>query len=152
MDQYVKMSIDGRKSAITGSFKLDEKAQKKVDELFSEIEKLGKECKDASEFETKFQASPLNQKYMDLFTEVATSSASKQAAGNVAASMAAGAAEGALRNAVGSAMPTRASVHQKARDVAMDVPVLGDAIDISEKAGYVGHLAGLFKKKKKDED
>lgn len=152
MDQYVKMSIDGRKNAITDSFKLNEKMQKKVDELFAEIEKLGAACKDAGEFETKFQASPLNQKYMDLFTEVATSSASKQAAGNVAASMAAGAAEGALRNAVGGVVPTRASVNQKARDVARDVPVLGDAIDISEKAGYVGHLAGLFKKKKKDED
>lgn len=147
MDEYVKMSIDGRKSAITGSFKLDEKAQKKVDELFSEIEKLGKECKDASEFETKFQASPLNQKYMDLFTEIATSSASKQAAAGVAASMATGAIEGAARNALRNVIPTRAAVHQKAYDAARDIPGVGEALDISQKAGYAMHLGKLFRKK-----
>ena len=148
MDQYVKMSIDGRKSAITGSFKLDEKATKKVEDLFSEIEKLGAECKDAGEFETKFQASPLNQKYMDLFTEIATGSASKQAAAGVAASMATGAVEGIARNALGNVVPTRAAVHQKAYDAARDIPGVGDAIDISQKASYAKHLAGLFKKKK----
>lgn len=44
---------------------------KKIDDLFGEIEKLGTECKDVSEFENKFAASPLNQKYMDIFTELA---------------------------------------------------------------------------------
>lgn len=151
MDQYVKMSIDGRKSAIIGSFKLDEKAQKKVDDLFSEIEKLGATCKDAGEFETKFQASPLNQKYMDLFTEIATGSATKQAAGNVAASMAAGVVEGAARNALGKVVPTRAAVHQKAYDAARDIPGVGEALDISQKAGYAMHIGKLFKRNKKED-
>ena len=124
------------------------KHRKKVEDLFSEIEKLGVECKDAGEFETKFQASPLNQKYMDLFTEIATSSAGKQAAAGVAASMATGAVEGIARNALGNVVPTRAAVHQKAYDVARDIPGVGDAIDISQKASYAKHLAGLFKKKK----
>ena len=152
MDQYVKMSIDGRKNAITGSFSLNDKMQKKVDDLFAEIEKLGKECKDAGEFETKFQASPLNQKYMDLFTEIATSTTTSQAAKQAAVGMAGSVAESVARNAIGNAVPTtRAAVHQKAYDAARDVPVLGDAIDLGQKASYAKHLAGLFKKKKDDE-
>lgn len=154
MDQYVKMSIDGRRAAIAGSFNLDEKAKKKVDELFAEIEELGKGCKDSGEFETKFQVSPLNQKYMDLFTEIATSSAAKQAGKQAAIGMAGSVAESVARNAIGNAVPTtRAAVHQKAYDAARDIPGVGEALDISQKAGYAMHLGKLFcKKDKKKED
>ena len=47
-------------------------------------------------------------------------------------------------------MPTRAAVHQKASDTLRGIPGVGDAIDVAEKAGYAGHLAKLFGKKKKD--
>lgn len=166
MDQYVKMSIDGRKNAILGSYSLDEKTQAKVDELFSKIEKLGTECEDAGEFETKFQASPLNQEYMDLFTEIATASVSGQVASaaddttaGVASGVAAGAAEEAARMAVrsvtGGAVPTtRAAANQKVYDAARDIPVVGDAIDLGQKASYAKHLGKMFgfgKKKDKKE-
>lgn len=152
MDEYVKQSIDARKNAFSASFEISAGMQKKIDALFAEIEKLGAKCKNVGEFEAEFAKSPLNQKYMDMFTEIATESAGKQAAGQVAKSMATGAVEGIARNALGGVVPTRASVHQNAYDEVRKVPGLGDAIDISEKASYAMHLGKLFKKKKHDDD
>ncbi|MBQ9484887.1 hypothetical protein IJU85_02170 [Candidatus Saccharibacteria bacterium] len=151
MDENIKQSIRSRKDAFSMSFQVSEKMQKKIDALFLEIEKLGAKCKDVQEFEAEFSKSPLNQQYMDLFTEIATESAGKQAAGQVAKSMATGAVEGIVRNALGGVVPTRASVHQKAYDEVRKVPGLGNAIDISEKASYAMHLGKLFGKKKKEE-
>ena len=151
MDEYVKQSIDARKNAFSASFEISTEMQKKIDALFAEIEKLGAKCKDVGEFEAEFSKSPLNQKYMDMFTEIATRSAGKQAAGQVAKSMATGAVEGLARNALGNVVPTRAAVHQKAYDEVRKVPGLGNAIDIGEKASYAMHLGKLFGKKKKEE-
>ena len=153
MDKYIKQSIDSRKSAFSVSFEINADMQKKIDALFDEIEKLGTKCKDVGEFETKFAASSLNQKYLDLFTDVATGSAGKQAAKQAAVSMADGAVEGMVRNAIGDVVPTRAAVHQKASDATRGVPVLGDVIDISQKASYamhIGKLLGNRKKKRKN--
>ena len=68
-------------------------------------------------------------------------------AGGVVAGVAESAAEQALREVV----PTRAAVNQKATDAVRSVPVVGDAIDIGQKASYVAHLGKLFGKKKKKE-
>ncbi|MBO4813207.1 hypothetical protein J5491_03625 [Candidatus Saccharibacteria bacterium] len=159
MDKYVKQSIDARKNAISASYNLDAGAEKKVDAVFAEIEKLGKKCKDATEFEAEFQKSPLNQKYLDLFTEIATTAQPKNAATGaapggvgkmVAGGMVAGAAESALNQAVHTVVPTRAAVHQKAYDEARDIPVVGEAIDVAQKASYLAHLGKVFGKKKKE--
>lgn len=144
MDEYVKQSIAVRKDTFGASFEVDAETQGKIDALFKEIEELGAKCKDAGEFEAEFARSPLNQRYMDLLTEVATRSATKNAARGAAVGAVQSVAEQALRNVV----PTRAAVHQKAYDGARDVPVLGDAIDVAEKVGYAAHLGKLFKKKK----
>lgn len=146
MDSTVKKSIDARRDAFK-SFEIDAGMQKKIDVLFADIEKLGKKCKkckDVGEFETEFQKSPLNQKYLDLFTEIAT----KGAKANAAKGAAVGALESAVDQAVNNVVPTRAAVHQKASDIARDIPVVGDAIDIGQKASYLGHLGKLFGKKK----
>ena len=145
MDKLIKQSIDARKAAYSNSFEIDAKVQKKIDELFVEIEKLGEKCKDTGEFEAEFQKSPLNQEYMDLFTEIATKDTTKNVIKGAAVGVAQSAAEQALQNAVPT---TRAAVHQKAYDVARSVPGLGDAIDIAEKASYAAHLGKLFRKKK----
>ena len=97
------------------------------------------------EFEAEFSKSPLNQKYMDMFTEIATDSTAKTVAKGAAVGAVQSAAEQALRNVV----PTRAAVHQKAYDEARKVPILGDAIDIGQKASYAAHLGKLFGKRKK---
>ena len=151
MDKSIKLSIDARKNAILGSYKVDEKTKKEIDQLFLEMEKLGAKCKNSGEFETKLAASPLNQQYIDMFTKVATSSATETATKDLAGQMVAGAAESAVKNAIGSTVPTtRAAVHQKAYDAVRGIPVVGDAIDIGEKASYIKHLGKVFGKKNKD--
>ena len=160
MDKYVKQSIDSRKNAFKASFEIDAATQKKIDALFSEIEKLGTKCKDVGEFEAEFAKSPLNQKYLDLFTEIATTSTAKTAAPEnlkagigkmVAGGTAAGVAENIAEQAINEVVPTRAAVHQKVSDEVRGIPVVGDAIDIGQKASYAAHLGKLFgKKKRKD--
>lgn len=159
MDKYIKQTIDARKNAFAASYEFGADEQKKIDALFVEIDKLGEKCKDVGEFEAEFAKSPLNQKYLDLFTEIATHGqakvqapkASKAAIGKmVAEGTAIGIAESAADQAINTVVPTRAAVHQEAYDAARKVPILGDAIDIGQKAGYASHLAGLFRKKKKD--
>ena len=166
MDEYVKQSIDSRKKAMYDTYEIGAGEKKKIDALFAEIEKLGKQCKDVGEFEAEFAKSPLNQQYLDLFTEVATNStvkstvmdnpeiknAKKQTVGKmVAEGMVEGAADNALDRAKRAVLPTRAAVHQEAHDALQKVPVLGDAMDIGQKAGYAAHLGGLFKKKKNNQ-
>ncbi len=158
MDEYIKQSIDSRKNAFSTSYEISADAQKEIDKLFTKIEKLGKSCKDVGEFEDKFQKSPMNQAYLDLFTKISTTSAPKASAGKVPKAkvgeiLAEGVAEGALDRTTQEAklavLPTRASIHQKVHDEVQGVPVLGNAMDIGQKASYAAHLGKLFKKKKK---
>ena len=160
MDEYIKQSIEGRKNAIGATYEVSAEMQKKIDALFGEIEKLGAKCKDVGDFEAQFAASPLNQKYLDLFTEVATNSQAKAIAPKVdksgiakmvAGGTALGLAESALDQAVNNVVPTRAAVNQEVTDVVRKTPVIGDAMDIAEKAGYAAHLGKLFGKKRKKE-
>ena len=162
MDKYIKQSIVSRKKAIFDAYEVGVGEEKKIDALFSEIEKMGSKCKDVGEFETEFAKSPLNQQYLDLFTEIATSApakgidASKMEKPNIGGVAAGGVTEGVVESVVTQAknavLPTKAAIHQEAHDVLQKVPILGDAVDISQKAGYIAHLGKLFKKKKPKED
>ena len=143
MDETIKQSIKARKDALFANFNVSAETQEKINALFEKIEKLGEKCKDAGEFEAEFSKSPLNQKYLDLFTEIAKKGAAKMAAKGAAVGAVQSAAEQVLQNVA----PTRAAVHQKVSDAVRDIPVVGDAIDVAEKAGYAEHLAKLFKKK-----
>lgn len=62
------------------NFEINAEAQGKIDVLFAEIERLGAKCEDVGEFETEFAKSPLNQRYLDLFTEIATKGVAKNTA------------------------------------------------------------------------
>ena len=86
MDKYIKLSIDSRKNAISATYDVDTEMNKKIDKLFDKIEKIGTNCKDVGDFEAKFAASPLNQQYLDLFTEIATSGQAKVAVPEVSKS------------------------------------------------------------------
>ena len=144
MDPTIKASIDARKNAF-GRYNLNDTQKKEIDDLFIKIEELGKTAKDAGDFETKFQASPLNQQYMDMFTKIATDSAKSDAAKSMVAGTAVSAAESALRGAVGANIPTtRAAVHQKAYDAARDIPGVGDALNIKQHVDFFSR----FKKPK----
>lgn len=150
MDKYVEASIKARKDAIFNSFNVDDEGMlKKIDELFAEINELGASCKDASEFENKFAASPLNQKYMDIFTELSSGAATTNVVGSVVKQAATGAianaAHGAVMNATGGAVPTsRAAARQKVFDVARDIPGVSEALEVK----HITDLFGRFRKKK----
>lgn len=144
MDSNVKISIDARKNAILNAYELSEKSKKEVEDLFTKIEELGTECKDAGEFESKFAASPLNKEYMDLFTKLATAGAEVGTVGGVAKQAVKNAAEGAVRSTIGSAVPTtRAAVHQKVFDAARDIPGVGEALGVKQHVDFFKR----FKKK-----
>ena len=69
MDTYVKTAIDVRKNIIfknCNNYKLLQIASS----LFERIYKLGEQCKDVKEFESKFLESYLNEKYKYLFEKV----------------------------------------------------------------------------------
>ena len=154
----MKQSIESRKNAIFAAYNVEGELLAKVEKIFSEMEELGASCKDVGDFEAKLVASPLNQKYLDLFTEIATNSTAKVAAPKssgagvgkmVAGGVIAGVAESAAEQALRKVVPTRAAVNQKATDAVRSVPVIGDAIDIGQKASYAAHLGKLFRKKNK---
>ena len=74
MTDIVKQCIDARHDAFYSTYEIvDENLKKKIEDLFQKIEKFAKDINDSMEFETKFQSSPLNKEYTDLFTLVATS-------------------------------------------------------------------------------
>ena len=150
MDKYIESSIKARKDAIFNAYEVtDAGILKKIDSLFGEINTLGRSCKDVSEFENKFAVSPLNQKYMDIFTELAQAQATANVAGSFVKHAAVGAAtnavRGAITNATGGVVPTsRAAAHQKVMDVARDIPGVGEAMSIKQHVDFFGR----FKKKK----
>lgn len=154
MDSQIKQSIEARKNAIEANCKLDAEGKKKVTELFGEIEKLGAKYKDVDEFEKEFTNNPLNQEYINLFSELATkfASAGTAVAKSVAKGGLSGVADRALEQVKQATLPTRAEINQKAYDAVRDVPVLGDLIDAGQKAGYAAHLGKLFKSKDAEED
>ena len=143
MDENIKQSIEARLNALIANFKIDAAMQKKIDELFDEIKKLAAKCKDVGMFETEFSKSPLNQKYLDLFTEIASKATAKDATKGAVAGAIGSAAEQALNEIA----PTRAAVHQKVSDTLRGIPGVGDAIDAGEKASYIKHLGKIFGKK-----
>ena len=73
MNDLVKTSIEGRKNAIFNSYNItDQSIIEKIENLFRRISEFGESCKDNLDFENKFASSSLNQEYIQLFTEIAT--------------------------------------------------------------------------------
>lgn len=146
MNDQVKLSIDGRKAAFENAYELTADAKSKVDSLFTEIEKFGKTCTDSMDFETKFASSPLNQQYINLFTEIAQSCKSKlgptpdvtiepqPTTGEVIADLAKNDAEMAID---GTVQHFRGKAYRVGIDKVRDVPVIGDAIDAKNKIDFL---------------
>ncbi|MBR2836736.1 hypothetical protein IKE79_00060 [Candidatus Saccharibacteria bacterium] len=154
MDKNVAQSIKARQDALSASYNITDKSlQDKIAQLFKKISQLGEECKSSEDFEAKFAASPLNQAYLDLFTEVATKSQPRQAAPAPDMSIVKdiakqSAKEGAIDNAARgireAVLPTRASVHQAAYDAASRIPGVGEAMSIKQHVDFFSR----FRKKK----
>ena len=73
MNEYVKLSIKGRKDIFSNNYEIKNKdILDKIEDLFKRIEDFGKNFSDAMEFEQSFMASPLNEEYNNLLSEVAS--------------------------------------------------------------------------------
>lgn len=154
MDTYINQLITARREAFGASFEVDAEAQGKIDALFAEIEKLGAKCKDVGEFETEFAKSPLNQRYLDLFTEIATKGVAKNTAKgagsaddlavdakkDATASVAKGAAEGVAQSATKAA--TANVMKGAAVGVAQSVAeqALQNAVPTTRSAGFMNNM------------
>lgn len=155
MDEIVKSSIDGRKQAFFTAYNItDKEITSKIEELFKRIYEFGEECSDASEFEAKFQTSPLNKEYIDMFTLVASKcpanniqsepnptikSTSEQIADEISSD-----ARYYMNEAT---MPARRKAREKFESEMRSTPVIGDAMEIKQHMDFFGRF-----KKKKDEE
>ena len=153
MNQIVKTSIDGRKSAFFSAYEIkDENLIKEIDELFNRIIEFGEGCTDSTQFETAFATSPLNTEYINLFTKVAQSCppiVREEAPVNVKSD------EEILKEELESearyqareaTLPARRIARQAVTDAARRTPVVGDLM----QAKQTFDLFGKFRKKKDD--
>ena len=78
MDSIVKASIEARKNSLFQLYEInDQSFLNKIEEIIAEMEKLSENCLDSADFEAKLAVSPLNEKYIALFSEAATRFKSK---------------------------------------------------------------------------
>ena len=155
MNDLVKTSIDGRKNAIFSAYNVtDQSIIDKINELFSRINEFGESCTDNMDFETKFATSPLNQEYIGLFTEIATTctpivreveerqvqSDEEYRREEIKSEIRYQAREATL--------PARRQMHEETLKAARNAPVIGEVLEAKQ---YMD-LFGRFKKKKKDKE
>ena len=151
MNDIVRMSINARKDALYNGYEINDEALKtKIEDLFLRINTFGEECNE-SDFEVKFASSPLNQEYINLFTEIATTCKAKMYESNneVIEEKTVGEeiAEDIAFEAKEAIQPIRGQIVREAIDQARDIPGVGEAIDIKNKIGFLSRF-----KKNKDED
>lgn len=156
MNEYVKYSIDARKSAIYSAYDIqDEELRAKIEDLFSRIEEFGKECQDASDFEAKFAASELNQEYINLFTQIVSKCTPivKEEVVNPDVQSTGEYVAGEIKDEVDyqlkeMTMPARRAARQRADDIARSTPIVGDVMQAKQTADLFGGFFRLRKAKK----
>lgn len=153
MNDIVKMSIDGRKTAFYSAYEIkDESLIKEIDELFNKIYEFCEDCKDSMQFETAFATSPLNTEYINLFTKVAQTCppiVREEAPTNVKSD------EEQLKEELESeakyrmkeaTLPARRIAREAATQAARRTPIVGDVMQAKQTLD----LFGKFRRKKDD--
>ena len=136
MDDIKTACIDSRKTAILSSItEKDEELERRVDEYFKKLEEFAKDCKDVTDFESKFATSDLAKEYADLFTIAMNPEPEKEPslASEVGHEVADSVYHGARRQA-----------RQEAYDKVRDIPGIGDALTVKQHFDFFSR----FKKKK----
>ncbi len=154
MNDLVKTSIDGRKNAIFSAYNVTEQSIiDKINDLFRRINEFGESCVDNMDFETKFATSSLNQEYIGLFTEIATTctpivrqveerqvkSDEEYRKEEIQSEIRYQARE--------ATMPVRRQMHEETLKAARNAPVIGEVLEAKQYKDFFGR----FKKKKKEE-
>ena len=142
MDNNIKIScIDSRRSAIESSYTgSDEKILSMIDDYFKKLEEFAKNCTDVSDFETKFQESPLSQEYTKLFTKVMGGGIDARAEAKDAALYAA-------EDIADSATHTvRMQARMETESALRNTPIVGDVMTAKQHFDFFSR----FRKKKDD--
>lgn len=78
MNDLVRNCVESRKSAIFNAYDVkNENNLSRIEEFFTKLENFANDYNDVMEFENAFASSELNQEYMTLFTEIATTESPK---------------------------------------------------------------------------
>lgn len=159
MNEYVRMSVDGRKNAVYSAYDIqDEELKRKIEDLFSRIEAFGEGYQDASDFEAQFAASELNQEYISLFTEIATKctlivreeqNPDAQSTGEYVADEIKDEIDYQVKEMT---MPARRIARQQAYDTARRTPVVGEIMQAKQTADLFGGIFRLRKAKKEQKE
>ena len=152
MNDLIKQSIDSRKAAIFNMYEvIDQELINKIEDLFNRMMELGNTCSDNMDFETKLATSPLNQEYINLFTELSGKCSMKTVVSEDTND-----SDGDSDNTTNEiaselkyqadelARPIRREIRQEAYDKVRDVPVVGDVLNVKQHVDFFSR----FKKKK----
>lgn len=150
MNDLVKNCVESRRTAIFNTYDVkNEDNINKINEFFNKLEQFAENYNDVMEFENSFASSELNQEYMNLFTEIASTETPKNI--NVddyvpenPIDLDAKDVGEMFVDEVASNITTkvRGRAYRAAYDKARDIPGVGEAIDIKNKID----LFGRFKK------
>lgn len=155
MNDLVKNSIESRKNAVYSAYDItDQGIIQKIENLFKRINEFGENCSDSLDFENKFASSELNQEYIQLFTEIATTckpiirqSEERYVKSDKEYILDEFASE--IRYQTRNATePIRRKARQEAYDTARNMPVIGEVLEAKQYIDFFGR----FKKKKKKEE
>ena len=155
MNDLVKVSIDSRKNSIFNAYNVvDQGLIEKIEDLFKRINEFGESCTDNLDFETKFASSQLNQEYIQLFTEIATSCTpivrqTEERQVKSDEEYRREEIESEIRYQTRNATePIRRQIYQESYSAALNTPIVGDIISAKNQIDFFSK----FKKKKKNED
>jgi len=156
MNDLVRNSIESRKNAILSSYSITEQSViDKIENLFKRITEFGESCSDSMDFENKFASSQLNQEYIQLFTEIATTckqtithseprhvkSDAQYIAEDIASEV-----RYQTRNVT---EPIRRQIRQEVYNETRDMPIIGDIMTAKQ---HIDFFSRFKKKKEKKED
>ena len=150
MNEMVKNSVEARKQAIYNAYNIDDNNIKKtLDDFFNELEKFASKYNDIMDFENAFQSSELNQKYINLFTEVGSKCKPKvmesQEYEDTTEYNDRSDAEYILDE---MGRPIRRQARQQIDDTLRSTPIIGDVMEVKQHID----LFNKFKGNKKDQD
>lgn len=143
MEDIIINCIDTRKNAIYSTYNVGEgKMKDKIENYFKKLEEFAKECKDISDFETKFATSSFAKEYTDLFVMLSTD---KQA---MMKSVGEDVTFAGREIVDGLTHKARMDARQEVNDKVMNIPILGDVIQAKQTLD----LFSKFKRKKNKKD
>lgn len=142
MNDIKTCCIDSRRTAIASTYTgKDEKILSMIDDFFNRLEEFAKECKDVTDFETKFQSSPLSQEYNALFTKV-------MGGGIDTKSEVRDAAKYAVEDVADSiSLRARRETREQVESELRNTPVIGDVMTAKQHFDFFSRF-----KKKKDKE